>query len=131
MSHWEILEWCQNHGFTSPKNAAALLSTFNPDLEELEEWKIKEEAPTLYNINGDRYVIYSEEEAKQDLEEWKAGVSGDYVNEVPEELQSYIDWDGFWKVNSPSLDDYLFDFQKIIFRGGIYYVTETVNLYAE
>lgn len=125
MSNKELLNWCIEKGFSSPDHLAALLSTFIPDLEELNSWEIIENSYTEFTINDIFYNIMTEEEVIKEISLYKQFVQDDYLDEVPENLQEFIDWESFWKENPITIDMYIEGNTKIIFDGITYYCLET------
>lgn len=124
MSHWEILNWCKSKEFNNPNDIAALLFTFTPDLEELDSWDIEEESYNIYHINDIKYEILSEDEVKEEIEQCKSLVESDYLDEVPETLQEYINWKQFWMDNPITPKEYLSNYSTVLFRGILYYYNE-------
>lgn len=125
MSNKELLNWCIEKGFDSPEHLAALLSTFTPDLEELNSWEIIENSYTEFTINDIFYNIMTEEEVIKEISLYKQYVQDDYLEEVPENLQEFIDWESYWKENPITIDMYIEGNTKIIFDGITYYCLET------
>lgn len=125
MSNKELLNWCIEKGFNSPNHLAALLSTFTPDLEELNSWEIIENSYVEFTINDISYNIMTEEEIIKEISLYKQYVQNDYLDEVPENLQEFIDWESYWKENPITIDMYIEGNTKIIFDNIIYYCLET------
>lgn len=125
MSNKELLNWCVEKGFNSPDHLAALLSTFTPDLEELNSWEIIENSYMEFTINDIFYNIMTEEEVMKEISLYKQYVQDDYLDEVPENLQEFIDWESYWKENPITIDMYIEGNTKIIFDGITYYCLET------
>lgn len=125
MSNKELLNWCVEKGFNSPNHLAALLSTFTPDLEELNSWEIIENSYVEFTINDISYNIMTEEEITKEISLYKQYVQDDYLDEVPENLQEFIDWESYWKENPITIDMYIEGNTKIIFDGITYYCLET------
>jgi len=125
MSNKELLNWCVEKGFNSPNHLAALLSTFTPDLEELNSWEIIENSYMEFTINDISYNIMTEEEIIEEISLYKQYVQDDYLDEVPENLQEFIDWESYWKENPITIDMYIEGNTKIIFDGITYYCLET------
>lgn len=124
MSNKELLNWCIERGFSSPDHLAALLSTFTPDLEELNSWEIIENSYTEFTINDIFYNIMTEEEVIKEISLYKQYIQDDYLEEVPENLQEFIDWESYWKENPITIDMYIEGNTKIIFDGITYYCLE-------
>lgn len=125
MSNKELLNWCVEKGFNSPDHLAALLSTFTPDLEELNSWEIIENSYVEFTINDISYNIMTEEEITKEISLYKQYVQDDYLDEVPENLQEFIDWESYWKENPITIDMYIEGNTKIIFDSITYYCLET------
>lgn len=125
MSNKELLNWCVEKGFNSPNHLAALLSTFTPDLEELNSWEIIENSYVEFTINDISYNIMTEEEITKEISLYKQYVQDDYLDEVPENLQEFIDWESYWKENPITIDMYIEGNTKIIFDSITYYCLET------
>lgn len=125
MSNKELLNWCVEKGFNSPNHLAALLSTFTPDLEELNSWEIIENSYVEFTINDIFYNIMTEEEIMKEISLYKQYVQDDYLDEVPENLQEFIDWKSYWKENPVTIDMYIEGNTKIIFEDITYYCLET------
>lgn len=125
MSNKELLNWCVKKGFSSPNHLAALLSTFTPDLEELNSWEIIENSYVEFTINDISYNIMTEEEITKEISLYKQYVQDDYLDEVPENLQEFIDWESYWKENPITIDMYIEGNTKIIFDSITYYCLET------
>lgn len=127
MSNKELLNWCIEKGFNSPNHLAALLSTFTPDLEELNSWEIIENSYMEFTINDIFYNIMTEEEVMKEISLYKQYVQDDYLEEVPENLQEFIDWESYWKENPITIDMYIEGNTKIVFDNITYYCLETTN----
>lgn len=125
MSNRKLLNWCIEKGFNSYDHLAALLSTFTPDLEELSSWEIIENSYNEFTINDISYNIMTEEEIIEEISLYKQYVQDDYLDEVPENLQEFIDWESYWKENPITIDMYIEGNTKIIFDGITYYCLET------
>ena len=125
MSNRELLNWCIEKRFNSYDHLAALLSTFTPDLEELNSWEIIENSYNEFTINDISYNIMTEEEIIEEISLYKQYVQDDYLDEVPENLQEFIDWESYWRENPITIDMYIEGNTKIIFDGITYYCLET------
>jgi len=125
MSNRELLNWCIEKGFNSYDHLAALLSTFTPDLEELSSWEIIENSYNEFTINDISYNIMTEEEIIEEISLYKQYVQDDYLDEVPENLQEFIDWESYWRENPITINMYIEGNTKIIFDGITYYCLET------
>lgn len=125
MSNRELLNWCIEKGFNSYDHLAALLSTFTPDLEELNSWEIIENSYNEFTINDISYNIMTEEKIIEEISLYKQYVQDDYLDEVPENLQEFIDWESYWRENPITIDMYIEGNTKIIFDGITYYCLET------
>jgi hypothetical protein len=118
LSDAELLEWCKQHGFSV--KMAALLSVWDPDLDELEEWKI-EENDREFVVNDDIYEVLTsaeydlaEEQTMQDIK--------DYLTEdVPDALLEYIDWKSFFYRNPVGIEDVLSEGDSVQFNNEWYY----------
>ena len=118
LSDAELLEWCKQHGFSV--KMAALLSVWDPDLDELEEWKI-EENDREFVVNDDIYEVLTsaeydlaEEQTMQDIK--------DYLTEdVPDALLEYIDWESFFYRNPVGIEDVLSEGDSVQFNNEWYY----------
>lgn len=119
MTSSELIEWCEQHEF--PTKLAALLSIWDPDLDELEEWEIEQEGENTFHINDDSYVVLdsdeytdAEDSTRQDIE--------DYLTEdVPEALIPYIDWDAFFYHHPIGIEDVLPEGDSVLFENEWYY----------
>ena len=118
LSDAELLEWCEQHGFSV--KMAALLSVWDPDLDELEEWKI-EENDREFVVNDDIYEVLTS--AEYDLaEEQTIQDIKDYMTEdVPDALLEYIDWDAFFYRNPVDIEDVLSEGDSVQFNNEWYY----------
>ena len=124
MSNEKIIQWCKSKDFQNPIHLSALLSIFNPDIDELNAWNISCIDANHYIINDTHYYIYSEEDQNTNLAQYKQSIQDDYLFEVPEELHEFIDWESFWKENPITLEMYTEGLDKIIFKNIIYYYCE-------
>lgn len=126
MTNWDILKWCEDKEFKNPKYLAALLSTFTPDVNELESWDIDDYEGNYgkYYINDVYYNIASQPDIEKMIEYYKNDVERDYYQEVPEELHEYIDWKRFWDDNPITIKMYTQGSIMVNFRGEIYYIIE-------
>lgn len=111
----EIKEWCEKHNFS--ERVAAILSIFTPDEEELNSWQIDEDEQDII-INDSTYIVFTKEEWEKEIESYKEEVESDYMEEVPDILQDYVDWESFWADNPVSQ---LFGVEYFKFLNKTYY----------
>ena len=118
MEKTDISIWCQDHNFS--ERVAALLSRFTPDEEELNSWEISEDKEHV-TINDTDYTIFNEQEWEDETEPYKEDVESDYLEEVPDILQNYVDWKGFWEDNPVHKQ---FGVEEFTFLNKTYYYTD-------
>ena len=118
MEKADLFCWCQDHNFS--ERVAALLSRFTPDEEELNSWEISEDKEHV-TINDTNYTIFNEQEWEDETEPYKEDVESDYLEEVPDILQNYVDWKGFWADNPVHKQ---FGVEEFTFLNKTYYYTD-------
>jgi hypothetical protein len=105
----EILDWCDEHGYD--KCVAALILTYDLDLEENDKFEIRE-----LNINskdieyGDHiYRVFNEEALDEKITAYQEEFVESIIEKTPAEIREYIDWDYYWDKNSPDIYDFCDD----------------------
>lgn len=121
MSETELIAWCEEHKF--PIKLAALLSTFTPDLEELNEWEISidEYDDAVFSINGTEYQVLTSSELEDAEEITKDNIIDYYGQDIPDEVLPFVDWDAFFRKNVIEIEDILPNGDSINFNGQWYY----------
>ena len=121
MSEAELIAWCKERGF--PEKLAALLSTFTPDLEELNEWEISidEYNDAVFSINGTEYQVLTSSELEDAEEITKDNIIDYYSQDIPDEVLRFVDWDAFFRKNVLEIEDILPNGDSINFNGQWYY----------
>lgn len=123
LSEEQLIDWCKEHFPEEDYRLPALLSTFSPDLEELEEYDISVDGDGAYTINGCDYYVTenSFEDLVEDIKQQYYDSVADALYEYPS-IFNYIDWTSFWEENSSILD--VDNVEEVKFAGTFYCIEE-------
>ena len=121
MSEAELIAWCEEREF--PEKLAALLSTFTPDLEELNEWEISRDEydDDVFHINDDEYRVLTSLEFDEAEEATRDNIIDYYSEDIPEAVLPFVDWDAFFRKNELEIEDVLPNGDSVKFNGQWYY----------
>ena len=121
ISEAALIAWCKERGF--PEKLAALLSTFTPDLEELNEWEISidEYDDAVFSINDTEYKVLTSSELEDAEEITKDNIIDYYGQDIPDEVLPFVDWDAFFRKNVIEIEDIPPKADSINFNGQWYY----------
>lgn len=118
MTDNELVNWCIENNM--PTKMAALLSIWTPDYDELDDWDISLIDNNTLDVNGDRYIVYTDSEQLDIIIKAEEQMQEDIL--VPEYLVDYIDWCSYWEDIGLTLSDILnIPFEEIIFQLDTFY----------
>lgn len=121
MSETKLIAWCEEHKF--PIKLAALLSTFTPDLKELNEWEISQDEydNDIFCINGTEYKVLTDLEYDEAEVIARDNIIDYYSDDIPEIVLPFVDWEAFFRKYELDIEDVLPGGDSIIFNGQCYY----------
>lgn len=125
-----IKAWCEDQCFS--EKVMALLSVWNPDIEELSEWDINENINENYiDVNGDRYRVFSLEEMNNEIQAYQENTQHEIEAELSEQFSfivPFIDWGEFWYANYIHPEEVVYGVEEVIYNDEPYYYVEWSNL---
>lgn len=125
-----VRAWCEDQGFS--EKVMALLSVWNPDIEELYEWDVEENTEENYiDVNGSRYRVFTPEDMEREIESYQADLQQDIEDGISAQFSfvtPFINWNDLWYSYSVQPDEVYPGIEEIIFEAQTYYYIEWSNL---
>ncbi len=125
MTDDELIDWCIANNI--PTKMAALLSIWAPDYDELEEWSISLIDNNTINVNGDKYIVYTDFEQLDVITQAEKSLQDEleFTSNFPDSLVNYIDWDSYWNDMKFTLFDVTgMYFEEIVFQLDTFYYAQ-------
>lgn len=125
MTDDELVNWCIKNNM--PTKMAALLSIWTPDYDELEEWSISLIDDNTINVNGDKYIVYTDCEQLDIIAQAEKSLQNEleFTSNFPDNLVDYIDWGSYWNDMAFTLFDVTgMYFEEIIFQLDTFYYAQ-------